>query len=76
MTDDPAARLRDLPADVHDPDPRFLDRLHDELARELGLSVRRVGPAAGVAAPAPPAGCPARDPRLDPRGCCWQRRSS
>jgi ABC-type amino acid transport substrate-binding protein len=53
MIDDPATRLRDLPADAPDPDPRFLDRLHDELARELGLSVRRAAPVAAVTAPTP-----------------------
>jgi ABC-type amino acid transport substrate-binding protein len=36
-----------------DPDPRFLDRLHDELARELRLSVRRSAPVAGNATTAP-----------------------
>lgn len=42
MIEDPATRLRHLPDDGHDPDPRFLDRLHDELAGELGLAVRRL----------------------------------
>lgn len=42
MTDDPATLLRGLEADVPDADPRFLDRLHDQLAGELGLTVRRL----------------------------------